>query len=416
MRAIDRWTASILGAAAGVTLLAACQDVSVTTVPVDRIEVEPAAAVVQMNGSLRLTARVLSESGQALPGRSVTWTSLHPGIATVDGEGHVTPVSAGTAVVRAASEGASAEATVTVTDGPAIGLSTSSVNFSAPAGGANPPPQSVTITNAGGGTLSGLAVAVTYSGPSGWLSAALSGSTAPATLTLAATTGSLAPGTYQATVRVTSGQAANSPQQIHVAFTITSTATAPSAPATLVAVALSTSRIDLAWAQSAGAVQQYRIQRRQAAGGTFATIDSVHGGTLTYQDTGLASGTGYVYRVQACGGGGCSGWSPEAAATTMSGGSTTPGVPGNVTGTRVAPTQIQVAWTSEGGQTHFELRRRTGTGGSWTFDATVAGDATGFLDTGVNPSTTYQYQVRACGSGGCSDYSSPVTVGPWGGG
>jgi hypothetical protein len=410
-----RSRSDILSLLAGVTLLAACQDVSVTTVPVDRIEVEPAAAVVQLDGSLRLTARVLSESGQPLPGRSVTWTSLNPAIAGVNNDGLVTPLSEGTAVIRAASEGATADATVTVTSGPAIGLSTSSVSFSAPTGGANPPPQSIAITNAGGGTLTGLAAAITYSGPAGWLNAALSGTTAPATLTLAATTGSLAPGTYGAIVRVTAAQAANSPQQIHVAFTVTSTATAPAAPATLVAVALSTSRIDLSWAPSAGAVQQYRIQRRLAAGGAFAAIDSVDGGTLTYQDTGLASGTGYVYRVQACGGGGCSGWSPEAAATTMSEESTTPGVPGNVTGIRVAPTEIQITWTAPGGQTHFELRRRTGTGGSWTFDATVAGDATGFLDTGVSPSTTYQYQVRACGPGGCSDYSNPVTVGPWSG-
>ncbi|HSJ08184.1 MAG TPA: fibronectin type III domain-containing protein [Longimicrobiales bacterium] len=396
-------------------LVAACQDVSVTTVPVNRIEVDPAVAVLQVNGSIRLTARVLSESGHVLPGRSVSWTSLNPAVATVDSDGNVTPVSEGTAVIRASSEGATADATVTVTSGPAIGLSTSIVSFSAPAGGANPPPQSIGITNAGGASLGGLAAAITYSGPAGWLNAALSGATAPATLTLSATTGALAPGTYQATVRVTSGQAANSPQQVQVTFTVTSTASAPGAPATLAAVALSTSRIDLTWAPSVGAVQQYRIQRRLAAGGTFAAIDSVGGGTLTYADDGLASGTGYVYRVQACGAGGCSGWSPEATATTLSGGSTTPGVPGSLTAARVAPNQIQLTWTSPGGQTHFEVRRRTGTGGSWTFDATVAGDATGFLDTGVHPSTTYQYQVRACGTGGCSDYSSPVTVGTWGG-
>ena len=47
-------------------------------------------------------------------------------------------------------------ATVTLPNAtaPAIGLSTSAVQFSATAGGANPAPQTVDITNTGGGTLS----------------------------------------------------------------------------------------------------------------------------------------------------------------------------------------------------------------------------------------------------------------------
>lgn len=92
---------------------------------------------------------------------------------------------------------------------PAILLSPSSVSFAATQGGANPPPQPVNITNSGGGTLSGLTVGTISYGsgqPTGWLSATLSGSTAPATLTLSATTASLVAGTYTATVPVTSAK------------------------------------------------------------------------------------------------------------------------------------------------------------------------------------------------------------------
>src|SRR5439155_3562155 len=73
---------------------------------------------------------------------------------------------------------------------PASDLSPTSVSFGATPGGANPAPQTVSITNGGGGTLSGLAVEPISYGtgqPTGWLSATLSGSTAPATLTLSAT-------------------------------------------------------------------------------------------------------------------------------------------------------------------------------------------------------------------------------------
>src|SRR5690606_235624 len=69
---------------------------------------------------------------------------------------------------------------------PAIGLGATSVNFTAPAGGANPAKQSVAVTNAGGGTLSGLAAEVTYTAgqPTGWLAAALGSTTAPTALEL----------------------------------------------------------------------------------------------------------------------------------------------------------------------------------------------------------------------------------------
>jgi hypothetical protein len=104
-----------------------------------------------------------------------------------------------------------------------IHLSASSQSFTATAGGASPVPQTVNITNAGAGTLSNLAAALSYTAgqPTGWLSTALSGTTAPATLTVSVVTGSLAAGTYTATISITSGAANNSPQTIAVTFTVT---------------------------------------------------------------------------------------------------------------------------------------------------------------------------------------------------
>jgi hypothetical protein len=141
-------------------------------------------------------------------------------------------------------------------------------------------------------------------------------------------------------------------------------------------------------------------------------IDSVPGGTLTYASTGLEPGTGYTYRVQGCTAGYCSDWSNEATATTATDDPTAPNVPGSVTGVRVSPTQIRISWTAPGGQTFYELRRRqTGAGGIWTFEVTIPGDATEYLDEGLTAGATYQYQIRACSEAGCSDYSGTVSVG-----
>lgn len=110
---------------------------------------------------------------------------------------------------------------------PAIALSGTALTFNATPGGANPAAQTVSVTNSGGGTLSGLAVGtVAYgAGASGWLQApTLNSTSAPATLTVQPVTGSLAAGTYTATVPITSGVASNSPRNVTVTFAVATAA------------------------------------------------------------------------------------------------------------------------------------------------------------------------------------------------
>ena len=86
-----------------------------------------------------------------------------------------------------------------VSPGPAIGLSSSSVAFNT-AFGTSPSSQTVNVTNAGGGTLSGLSASVTSGGS--WLSANLNGTTAPSSVTLSVSSSSLAAGSYNGAVSV----------------------------------------------------------------------------------------------------------------------------------------------------------------------------------------------------------------------
>jgi hypothetical protein len=106
---------------------------------------------------------------------------------------------------------------------PSIVLRASNLSFTTAQGGPNPAPQTVNVTNGGGGTLGGLAVGTISYGngqPTGWLSANLSGSAAPATLTLNAVTGTLGVGPYTASVLITSSAANNSPQTESVTFVV----------------------------------------------------------------------------------------------------------------------------------------------------------------------------------------------------
>ena len=85
---------------------------------------------------------------------------------------------------------------------PTIALSPTSLSFSATDGGSNPSSQNVTVSNSGGGTLASPTTSITYSQGSGWLSVNCTGSSAPYTCSTQPATGSLAAGTYNATVKV----------------------------------------------------------------------------------------------------------------------------------------------------------------------------------------------------------------------
>ncbi len=138
-------------------------------------------------------------------------------------------LAAGTyfAAVQVASPGAAGLSVIATFNvglpAPSIALTPAARSFTATQGGASPASQSVTVSNSGGGTLSGLSVGtVSYgAGASGWLpTPTLNTSTAPATLSLQPQTGSLAAGTYTASVPVQSAAAGNSPQLLSVTFTV----------------------------------------------------------------------------------------------------------------------------------------------------------------------------------------------------
>jgi hypothetical protein len=107
--------------------------------------------------------------------------------------------------------------------GPELALSASTVGFTAVVAGASPAAQSVTVTNAGAGTLAPPTAPVTYvSGTGGWLTATVLGTSAPYSVTLQATLGALPVGTYTARVTVASAGAASSPRTIDVTFEVVS--------------------------------------------------------------------------------------------------------------------------------------------------------------------------------------------------
>ena len=85
------------------------------------------------------------------------------------------------------------------------------------------------------------------------------------------------------------------------------------------AVAVSSTRIDIAWDYPIEGARTYNLYRITAGEPPYSQV-LVDGGIETrgYRDTGLAAGTKYLYQLEVCNPSGCSARSLEASATTLS--------------------------------------------------------------------------------------------------
>ena len=101
----------VTGVSAGsVTITATVEGVSgsvqltVVPVPVALVLISPRTPSVREGGSTQLTAITQDAIGRPLTGRTITWTSRSPAVATIDNAGVVTGVAAGSAWIVATSE------------------------------------------------------------------------------------------------------------------------------------------------------------------------------------------------------------------------------------------------------------------------------------------------------------------------
>jgi len=115
----------------------ACGSDSTTTDPgtkpppvvnVASVDVTPQTAEVVVGHTAKLNATPRDASGNALAGRSVSWSSSNANIAFVDNNGTVSGIAAGNATITASSEGKSATAAITVkADAPAVAVASVSI-------------------------------------------------------------------------------------------------------------------------------------------------------------------------------------------------------------------------------------------------------------------------------------------------
>jgi hypothetical protein len=216
-----RFPLAALGMALAVPVLAGgCSDVSVSVLPVLELELSPSEVTLLEMEETTVTVVLRGPGGEELTGRSITWESADPGVASVSGDGRIRGESPGATTVRASADDASASVSVTVVKGPTIGLPTHQVELRGREGQSDPEEETLPVANTGNGTLSGLTVSVSLEDEDvpQWLGATLSETSAPSDLRIRARFNGLEAGVYGGQVALSADGAMNSPQVVQVDF------------------------------------------------------------------------------------------------------------------------------------------------------------------------------------------------------
>ena len=160
----------VTGVAAGSATITATSEgksgtasVTVAIVPVASVTVSPATAVVLVGATVQLTTTLKDAAGNVLSGRSVTWASGTPAVATVSSTGLVTGVAASAATITATSEGQRGTAAVTVNLVPVASVTVSPASASIRVG--QLVQLTATLKDASGTVLSGRVISWVSSAP-----------------------------------------------------------------------------------------------------------------------------------------------------------------------------------------------------------------------------------------------------------
>lgn len=151
----------------------------------------------------------------------------------------------------------------------------------------------------------------------------------------------------------------------------------------------------------------YSISWCSVSGATYYSLVGEQSGQLLTTSSTIASRTKsagtYYYKVSACNSSGCSGYSSTTSGTTVVRPTPPPSVPGciNAPSSAYSGQSYTVSWCSANGNiSHYEL----------------VGEQSSTIFSGMSLSTVrnkspgiYHYKVRACGAGGCSNYTATTS-------
>lgn len=180
--------------------------------------------------------------------------------------------------------------------------------------------------------------------------------------------------------------------------------TIPAAPTALTATAVSSTQINLAWAQAMPNEDGFRVYS-SSDNVTYTLIATVGINAVSYSNTNLLGNRLYYYKVAAYNTAGNSAFSNTASDTTAPeapSGLVVNSIPGMANWNK-----LDLTWTdNSSSEVGFKVERATAVGGPYTQIVATGDGETTYQDSGLAALTTYYYRVRSFNANGNSVYSA----------
>ena len=173
----------------------------------------------------------------------------------------------------------------------------------------------------------------------------------------------------------------------------------------LSALAVTETRIDLAWTDLSPGEAAWEVERRNdTKGGAFELLDTLPADSGSYVDEGVSAETTHSYRVRPVNAGFAASWSNEVVVTTQ------PKAPTGLDLDAASDIQVLVRWNDlSAAEAGYEVERRE-VGGTFFRIGTVQPDYRAFFDDTVTGQSVYTYRVRAFNQHGSSGFTEEGSV------
>lgn len=282
---------------------------------------------------------------------------------------------------------------ITAAPTPTIGLSATSLSFTAPQGENSPAAKTVALTNSGTGTLNWTATENTS-----WLTLNPASGTGAGTLNINVSPTGLTAGTYSAPITIAASGATNTPSTVLVTLTVTAIQPSPT-------IGLSPASLSFTAIQGAGNPVAKTVTLTNTGSGTLAwsvsdnaawlTLNATSGTTnletdpitVTVNTAGLAAGT----------------YNAAITLTATGGATNTPqSVPVVLTVTAPATSSATLTWNAvpDIDLAGYKVYRATATGGYGAPLATIPAGTVTYLATGLQTGSTYYFVITAYDTAG----------------
>lgn len=192
-------------------------------------------------------------------------------------------------------------------------------------------------------------------------------------------------------------------------FSSITESSAPVAPVSLSATAISKASISLKWTDNSTNEQGFNLYRSLSPSDGFIEIASLPANMNTYKNDSLLKGTNYYYKLRAYNQDGYSAYTPVLQVTTSL--LDLPAPPTLFISTGQTQSSISLSWKDNSSREQgFTLFRSISASDGFAEAASIPSNATAYTDTSLQPVTIYYYKLRAYNQDGSSEYAPLLQV------